>query len=175
MPNPRRMQMATAGSAGGSGELWMWGANGKGELGDGSTTTRSSPVQVGSGTGWKEVIAGRYLTLAIDENNGLWSWGSGSNGTLGHGNTTDLSTPTQIGSLTNWAQVDSSKNNASQSLAVKSDGTLWTWGSNAYGALGLGDTTNRSSPVQVGSLTNWKWVISIGYAGMELKTDGNLW
>ena len=70
------MHMGAAGAAGGSdGQLWMWGHNATGQLGDGSTTNRSAPVQVGEDTVWKELIAGRYLTLALDENSGLWSGG----------------------------------------------------------------------------------------------------
>jgi alpha-tubulin suppressor-like RCC1 family protein len=79
-----------------------------------------------------------------------------------------------VGSLTNWKQVTQGTN-ASHTGAVKTDGTLWIWGFNNLGQLGLGDSDNRSSPVQVGSLTNWKQT-SIGSNHTScIKTDGTLW
>jgi len=61
------------------------------------------------------------------------------------------------------------------SLAVKTDGTLWSWGQNASGQLGLGNTTNYSSPKQVGALTAWSKIGGSRYAASAIKTDGTLW
>jgi alpha-tubulin suppressor-like RCC1 family protein len=71
---------------------------------------------------------------------------------LGDGTVTNRSSPVQIGALTNWRQSDMGRYNT---VAVKSDGTLWSWGRNNPGAVGDGTVTDRSSPVQIGSLTNW--------------------
>ena len=84
---------------------------------------------------------------------------------LGLGNTTNYSSPKQIGGLTSWAQV---ANGFYASIAVKTDGTLWSWGSNTYGQLGLSDTTSRSSPVQAGALTTWLKVASGTYNTIAL-------
>jgi alpha-tubulin suppressor-like RCC1 family protein len=86
-------------------------------------------------------------------------WGNNSSGELGLGDTISRSSPVQVGSLTNWKQVGL-PNGSSHTACVKTDGTLWVWGVNTAfrGELGLGDTISRSSPVQVGSLTNWKQV-----------------
>jgi alpha-tubulin suppressor-like RCC1 family protein len=70
---------------------------------------------------------------------------------LGLGNTTNRQFPTGIGSLT-WSKIAAG---ASHSLAVKTDGTLWSWGSGEFGRLGLGNSTYYSSPKQVGALTTW--------------------
>ena len=78
------------------------------------------------------------------------------------------SSPTQVGSLTNWKQIGGGKGR--QFAALKTDGTLWSWGSNASGILGLGDTVHRSSPVQVGSLTNWKQVGSTFYTILAINS-----
>ena len=144
--------------------LWAWGRNGDGQLGlgnSGSGTNRSSPVQVGALTTWSSVYAGSYSSLAIKTNGTLWSWGQNSYGRLGLGNTTDYSSPKQVGALTTWASI--SAGSGYWTAAIKTDGTLWSWGSNSYGRLGLGDTNNRSSPVQVGSLTNWLTVAAGAY------------
>jgi alpha-tubulin suppressor-like RCC1 family protein len=60
-------------------------------------------------------------------------------------------------------------------MALKTDGTIWSWGSNSYGQLGLGDTTKRSSPVQVGALTTWSKIYAGYGSGAGIKTDGTMW
>jgi alpha-tubulin suppressor-like RCC1 family protein len=159
------------------GTLWAWGQNAYGGLGLGNTTSYSSPIQVGSLTGWKSAISINNAFVAIKTDGTLWSCGYNASGQLGLGNTTPYSSPVQVGSLTNWKQISPSAGYSSRFYhAIKTDGTLWGWGYNASGQLGLGDLNSRSSPVQVGSLTNWKQ-ISSSYAGnvAAVKTDGTLW
>ena len=112
---------------------------------------------------------------AVKTDGTLWSWGQNVKGALGHGTSGTsgrVSSPVQIGSLTTWAFAAAGGKSAA---AVKTDGTLWTWGYNNVGQLGLGNTTDISSPVQVGSLTNWAKVVG-GYNWlMALKTDNTLW
>lgn len=92
---------------------------------------------------------------------GLWTWGMNQfeSGNLGLGNKTYYSSPKQVGALTTWLQASAS---GYHGAAVRSDGTLWTWGRNNAGQLGLGNTTYYSSPKQVGALTTWS-VIGPGY------------
>jgi len=156
------------------GTLWVWGRNGDGQLGLGDITTRSVPVQVGSLNNWLQVKTINLGTVAIKTDGTLWSWGRNNLGQLGLGNTTDYSSPKQVGSLTNWAKLAENIHDRSVA-AIKTDGTLWTWGYNSFGQLGLGDTTNRSSPTQVGSLTNWSSVASGESHILAIKTDGTLW
>jgi len=136
------------------GTLWCWGDNGSGELGDGTSTNRSSPVQVGALTNWSSVTCGAAFTCAIKTDGTLWTWGAGGSGQLGHNNTTSISSPAQVGALTTWSSV--SGRGRFFAAALKTDGTLWAWGENGSGELAQGDTTDRSSPVQVGALTTWK-------------------
>ena len=103
----------------------------------------------------------------------LYSWGSGTNGGLALGNTTSYSSPKQVGSLADWLVI--SAQYSSGAVAVKTDGTLWGWGSGASGVLGLGNTTNYSSPKQVGSLTGWSKVSAAKAFCIAVKTDGTLW
>jgi alpha-tubulin suppressor-like RCC1 family protein len=154
--------------------LYAWGAGRSGALGNGSTTDRSSPVQIGALTDWLVLAGGGYYAAGIKTNGTLWTWGRNSSGNLGHGNFTEYSSPKQVGALTNWATVTCSTFLLS-TLAVKTDGTLWAWGNNDNGQLGLGNTTYRFSPVQVGALTNWLSVsASYGFT-VATKTDGTAW
>ena len=154
------------------GTLWTWGYNVQGQLGLGNTTSYSSPKQIGALTTWLNISCGSYQSFALKTDGTLWSWGSANRGALGLGNTTYYSSPKQIGALTNWLKIASA--GYSVCGAIKTDGTLWIWGSNNAGQLGLGNMTNYSSPKQVGSLTNWSQA-SITATAKAIKTDGTLW
>ena len=162
-----------------NGKLFSWGRNYIGQLGINNTTDRSSPVQIGALTTWATPSSARHM-LCTKTDGTLWSWGLNTVGELGLGNLTTRSSPVQIGALTNWSVPTVA---ASWSLCTKTDGTLWAWGDNRHGSLGLGDVyiyppgaNRRSSPVQVGSLTNWA-IPFVGNASGSgcLKTDGTLW
>jgi alpha-tubulin suppressor-like RCC1 family protein len=166
------------------GALWGWGQNSgpfagaAGQLGLNDTANRSSPVQVGSLVDWYQTSAESFHTLAVKDNHTLWSWGANFNGRLGQNITYSItrSSPTQVGALTNWESVSAGSAN---SFAVKTDGTMWAWGSNYKGILGInyngpfGD--NRSSPIQIGSSTDWSQVSSNGDQSAAIKTNGTLW
>jgi alpha-tubulin suppressor-like RCC1 family protein len=154
------------------GTLWAWGLGGA--IGNGSQTSYSSPIQIGSLTNWKQVAVGNAHTIALKTDGTLWSWGSNLSGQLGTNvaRTISYSSPVQVGSLTTWKSVSAGYFN---SMAIKTDNTLWVWGENANGALGIGNSVNYSSPVQVGSLTNWKQIAGGGYHMAAIKTDGTLW
>ena len=157
------------------GTLWSWGVNIYGELGDNSRTNRSSPVQtVSGGTNWKQVSFGNSFVGAIKTDGTLWTWGYNFYGQLGNNDRTDRSSPVQtVAGGTNWKQVSSS--NANSVAAIKTDGTLWTWGNNNAGQLGDNTIVDKSSPVQtVAGGTNWKQVSSSN-ACAAIKTDGTLW
>lgn len=162
-----------------TGQLWVCGYNNSGQLGDGTgggtNGWKSSPVQVGSLTNWKQVSCGYRFTAAVKTDGTLWTWGANDYGQLGNnGSGTGAnyrSSPVQVAG-TNWKYVSAGWY---QVLALKNDGSLWGWGKNDQGALGDGTLTNRSSPVQIGSLTNWKQ-ISCGYQhAVATKPDGTLW
>ena len=154
------------------GELWsIGGQNNSGQLGLRDTTNRSSPVQVGSLTNWKQVMCGGGHTVAITTSGELYSWGNNTRGELGLGDVAHRSSPVQVGSLSNWKQISGDQN----TLAIKTDGSLWAWGHNGVGRLGLGNLVHRSSPVQVGSLLTWKQVVTTQAHTLAIKTDGTLW
>lgn len=157
-----------------NGTLWTWGRNVAGQSGQNDLTARSSPVQVGSLTNWYKVSAGFKFVVAIKTNGTMWSWGENGQGQLGQNidRNIDRSSPVQIGALTTWLEV---RSGYAHSVALKTDGTLWSWGRNYEGQLGTSDITLRSSPVQVGGLTNWLSVTAGGYHTMAVKTDGTAW
>jgi alpha-tubulin suppressor-like RCC1 family protein len=163
------------------GTLWAWGKGQDGALGQGNTTNYSSPKQVGALTSWAVTSTGNPTIAAIKTNGTLWTWGRNFYGELGqgtNGNGTYCSSPIQVGALTTWSKIAF---NAGTCAAIKTDGTLWTWGRNTFGQLGLGDKTNLNSPVQVGLLTNWSNISKTSYPSsysgsfIATKTDNTLW
>jgi alpha-tubulin suppressor-like RCC1 family protein len=156
------------------GTLWTWGDGGSGRLGNFDTTNRSTPITTfAGGNNWKQVSAGNPYTTAIKTDGTLWTWGSGSSGQLGTNDTTARSTPvTTFAGGNNWKEASAG---TSCTTAIKTDGTLWTWGFGGSGRLGNFDTTNRSTPVTTfAGGTNWKQVDCKG-CGSAIKTDGTLW
>lgn len=158
------------------GTLWMFGNNDVGQLGDNSTTGKSSPVQtVAGGTNWKQVACGLKFTTAIKTDGTLWLWGNNGYGEIGDNSITHKSSPVQtVAGGTNWKQVSVLRGSVG---AIKTDGTLWTWGeNNNYGHLGNDTRDSKSSPIQtVAGGTNWKQIAVGEYFMAGLKTDGTIW
>jgi len=163
--------------------LFSWGNNDAGQLGLNDKTNRSSPTQIPggnwqvSGTGNNESrnIGIMDSLYSIKSDGTLWAWGENTFGALGQnnqGNPTNQSSPIQIGSDTTWSSVGGGYRHGT---AVKTDGTLWSWGYNYHGLLGQNNETHYSSPVQVGSDTNWSSVASGNVYTYGRKTDGTLW
>ena len=164
------------------GTMWSWGSAYWGKLGlsGPNNDNYSSPVQL-PGTSWSK-ITGNGNFAALKTGGELYTWGFNREGQLGHntggptgGSYASVSSPKQIPGT--WRDVSSMREGC---YGVKTDGTLWAWGRNQYGELGLNqfwNPTNNgiSSPTQVGSGTDWKWVSSGTYTCYAQKTDGSLW
>jgi len=157
------------------GTLWTWGGNTSLQLGVNDAAQRNTPVTTfAGGTNWKQVFGSQTITAAIKTDGTLWTWGQNSNGQIGDNTTFARSTPvTTFAGGTNWKQVAGGNLSIA---AIKTDGTLWTWGQNINGNLGTNDTTNRSTPVTTfAGGTNWKQVARAGNMAAAIKTDGTLW
>ena len=157
------------------GTLWNWGQNFNGRLGDNTLIHKSSPIQtVALGTNWKQVSCGAYFTAAIKTDGTLWMWGQGNNGQLGTNTITHRSSPIQTVALgTNWNSVACGYYHTA---AIKTDGTLWTWGLNTNGQLGDNTITSKSSPIQtITGGNNWSSVTCGSAHTAAIKTDGTLW
>ena len=157
------------------GNLWVWGLA---LVGNNTAANVSTPVTTfAGGTNWKQASAGDEHFAAIKTDGTLWTWGVNSNGQLGTNDTTIRSTPvTTFAGGTNWKQVIGSKQ-SSHMAAIKTDGTLWTWGQANVGQLGNGATTGSiSTPVTTfAGGNNWKQVSSGNQNTAAIKTDGTLW
>jgi alpha-tubulin suppressor-like RCC1 family protein len=156
-----------------NGTLWAWGNGVIGQIGDNTVIRRSSPVQVGAETNWSEIAAGSATSFGITTDGKLYAWGEASSGKLGLNDAINRSSPVQVGVLTNWSKIASK---GTVVHAIKTDGTLWGWGRNDVGGA-VGDNTiiNRSSPVQIGSDTDWNKVSAGARVSSAIKTDGTLW
>ncbi|MCL2438581.1 MAG: Ig-like domain-containing protein [Coriobacteriia bacterium] len=173
------------------GTLWSWGSNARGEAGQGTNGLVSqTPTQITAGAAqWKAASAGVNHSLAIDIDGNLWSWGGngrndnalGVQGQLGLGLTSAVSrnTPQRITTgASSWLSVAA---NDHASYAVGTDGTLWAWGNNAGGRLGIGTGPNQISPVQITEgAALWQSVFASSNPGaanhvLAIDANGNLW
>ena len=96
------------------------GRSDSGELGDGTTVDKSSPVQVGALTTWADISRGNRFVIGRTTGNTLFSWGDNDTGMLGLGDTTDRSSPVQVGALTTWNKSAGEMSNALHSVAFQS-------------------------------------------------------
>ena len=157
------------------GTLWSWGNDTYGQLGDNSTIDSLVPVrEYSNSTDWSSVDAGFYYTSAIKSDGTLWSWGRNESGQLGDGSTIDSAVPVpEVRRSTDWSSVAAGQRHTA---AIKSDGTLWSWGSNGYGQLGDGSNNDSLVPVQEDSnSTEWSSVGAGYYHTSAIKSDGTLW
>lgn len=155
------------------GKIYSSGINTYGQLGDSTIINKSSPVFLAGNT-WKQIEAGSYFSAAISNDNRLWLWGNNSVGNLGNLSILNTSSPVQTSyATTDWAMVSCGYGFVA---ALKTDGSLWTWGSNLYGQLGRNTFGGScSSPMRVGTNTNWL-SISCGKDHMAAVTsDLKLW
>jgi len=162
------------------GTVWTWGLNARGQLGNGTTTDSSKPVQVlgPGGTGHLNdiiaVMGGEQHNIALKSDGTVWTWGSNKENQLGDGNATDSSTPVQVSGLTEVVKLGG---RGYHSVAVKSDGSVWTWGWDEYGALGNGVADANYDypiPIEVKGVTNPIMVTSGFEFSVALMQDHTL-
>lgn len=161
------------------GTLWTWGNNEGGQLGNDTVMSTNTPQAILPGTTWRTVAAGEYHSVALREDGTLWAWGSNTEGQLGHGTFTGIpfshaKTPNPIlMSNATWRAVAAG---GQHTVALRSDGTLWAWGRNLEGQLGLGRAPGReNSPQPILTNAIWRAVAAGGYHTVALRDDGTLW
>lgn len=161
------------------GTVWAWGRNDFGQLGNGTTSDSTIPIQVntvpgktGNFNGITAIAGGWSYSVALKFDGTVWGWGRNDFGQLGNGTTNDSATPVQVSNLSDVAALAGGR---FHSLALKSDGTVWAWGQNDSGQLGNGTAGNSTVPVQVKNLSN---VIAIERGrshSLAAKSDGTVW
>ena len=166
-----------------SGQLYTWNRNYSGSLGQNQSPSANyrdnGPTLVGTDTTWDTVGGvtdqGWRMAQALKTDGTMWAWGAGGDGQLGQNDRTDRSSPVQIGSDTTWSNRFACEGTKNNKLAIKTDGTLWAWGGQDQGQLGLNQSaTHYSSPTQVGTETTWV-AISASSSVVGAKSDGTLW
>ena len=157
-----------------NGSLWSVGRNTYGTLGVNDRTARSSPIQIGTDKNWSILNLGAAgACLAATKTDGsLWVWGNNSIGQLGQNDKVQHSSPVQIPGTwqTSKQSISCAENNFA---AIKADGTAWGWGYNAEGPLGHNNTIAYSSPMQIGTDTDWARVGGGANALNIFKSNGD--
>ena len=149
--------------------MWSWGDNTWGQLGDGTYTTRLTPVQAAGLANVVAIAAGNVHALAVKADGTVWAWGANTSGQLGDGTTTARLIPTPIAGLTGVIAVAAGEQH---SLALTSDGSVWAWGENVSGQLGDGTTTMHSVPTRVPALTGVSRIAAGYRISFAIEDDG---
>jgi alpha-tubulin suppressor-like RCC1 family protein len=164
--------------------LLSWGCNNSGQLGDNTTISKLSPVNVVGGfTDWISASAGETHTVGLRANGTIWAWGGNGSGQLGDATTINRSSPVSVvGGFTDWVSVSIMSGNgfdadrARHCAGLRANGTAWTWGSNARGQLGNNTTTNTSSPVSVvGGYADWVSINASVAHTVGVRANGTAW
>ncbi len=136
--------------------LWCWGRNDKSQFGNGATTKVTTPLLISSG--WKAIATGQAHGCAIKTDNTLWCWGDNSYGQIGNGTIINQPTPFQVTTTgnTTWSAVTTG-HQYTCAIAL-TDKSLWCWGNNETGQLGIGSTAHQSRPVKISHATGWSKV-----------------
>ncbi|MGE5799889.1 MAG: hypothetical protein ACM337_06135 [Syntrophaceae bacterium] len=154
------------------GTVWAWGNNASGQLGDGTTIDRYSPVAVSGLTGVTAVAAGGAHSLALKNDGTVWAWGSNTSGQLGDGTTSDRLTPVQVGGLSGVTAIAAGYD---FSMALKNDGTVWTWGNGTSGQLGNGALASSTSAVKVNTVVGIAAIAAGHDHALAMNTNNQGW
>lgn len=154
------------------GNIWSWGYNGVGELGDGTTTDSYIPKQITTGTKFIKIEAGDCISFAIDENRDLWGWGDNRWGQLGYETEDIKKIPTKLNLNIKVKEISAKY---LHNLLIDTEGNLWSWGWNNYGQLGNGTQTDCYVPKQIQTETSFSQIGTMGSFCVALDIEGKIW
>ncbi|WP_148572697.1 cutinase family protein [Nocardioides caldifontis] len=156
-----------------AGTAWCWGDNDYGQLGDGTTKDRLSPVRVGSWSDWTHISTSGTTTCGVRAGGAAYCWGLGKWGQLGSGARTNSSVPVKVVGGGKYRTVESGY---FTTCGIRLNGALWCWGNNERGQLGNDAVKNRQRPVRVadGGAT-WQSVSVGAWHVCAVRSDGSAW
>ncbi|HEY1200667.1 MAG TPA: T9SS type A sorting domain-containing protein, partial [Niastella sp.] len=150
-----------------------WGVNSDGQLGDGTTTNRTSPAPINGPSTFVSIAVGSYHSAGILADGTAWAWGNNNNGELGTGDGPGrIIIPKQIGTATDWVSMVCA---AIHTMGVRSNGTAWSWGGSLFHVLGHGDENERRVPTQIGTGNDWIAITTGLYHSIAIRNNGALW
>ena len=155
-----------------NGTVWAWGSNIYGGLGNATTTSTTTPVQVLLLTDVTKISAGGWHSVALKNDGTVWAWGWNTDGQLGDGTYNDKTIASQVPGLSSVTAIAAGTYHV---LALKSDGTVWAWGDNISGQIGNGTTNDQTTPTQVSGLTDVIKIAAGRFFSLAVKSDGTVW
>ena len=155
-----------------SGNLWSWGLNNDGQVGNKTNEDVITPVQIKPDTKFVQVVAGNLFCLALDENGNIWSFGANGVAQLGTNGVNNANEPVKIVSETTFKTIVAG---SSHGLAIDINNKLWAWGLNSSGQLGNGTTTNSNVPIQIMSDTSFSQIAAGYNSSAAITTEGALY
>ncbi len=152
-----------------SNEIYAWGYNTAGEIGNGTRIQQTVPVKLNL-SGIVKISAGNSHSLAVDDSGNLYAWGNNSQGQIGDGTTERKLVPTLLSTITNVTDISAG---SAHSVALKSDGTVWTWGGSSY----IKDSEDKYSklPFKIENLENVISVSSSNNYNLALQSNGDVY
>ena len=156
------------------GSLYAWGSNESGKLGVGDEVNKNTPTKVNLPGKIKELITTGWSVYAILEDGSLYAWGDNSDGQLGVGDEENRNTPIKVTAI-NGKVMELIISNSFSVYAILEDGSLYSWGKNSYGQLGVGDEVNRNTPTKVNLPGKIKKLITSSSASYVILEDGSLY
>lgn len=163
------------------GNVWAWGRNNWGQLGDNSNVTRYTPVRTDNSLMSYKIVAisaGQYHSMALDETGDVWTWGSNNSGQLGDNTNTERYVPVKSDKSLMSDKIVTISAGDIHSLALDKNGDVWAWGRNYSGQLGDGSNTNRNTPVKTDKSDMSNKIASIsagGYHSLAIQQSDNCW
>ncbi|HLP22116.1 MAG TPA: T9SS type A sorting domain-containing protein, partial [Chitinophagales bacterium] len=157
-----------------TGNVWAWGGNAQGQLGNGTNTYSNTVVSVTGLGGVTAICTGYRMSMALKSDGTVWTWGENTHGQLGDGSTTDRNLPVQVMGLSGIVAIAAGNIHC---LALKNDGTVWAWGFNDQGELGNGSTAESHVPVQVTGLAgqNVTYIEAGARQSFAVTSSGNVY
>jgi alpha-tubulin suppressor-like RCC1 family protein len=160
------------------GTIWFWGTNYYGQNGNGvADGLIYAPMQIGSDSDWATISLGPFAgAMGLKSDGTIWFWGGNFRGQDGSGvSSSVIYVPTQIGFGVDWVYI--SINDVGGVIGLKSDGTIWFWGTNSWGGNGSGAADLLvHAPMQIGSDSDWAAIsLNNSVGALGLKSDGTIW